>query len=72
VDGAAGAAGAVHAGVGGGEQALYLAELGVGVLQLSGAAGENVEAVVVAYCHLVGEAAEVPGEGGDALRELEA
>jgi hypothetical protein len=72
VDRTAGAAGAVDAGFAGGEQPLDLAELGVGLLQLGGAAGEDVEAVVVADGHLVGEPAEVPGEPGDALGELDA
>jgi hypothetical protein len=72
VDGAAGAAGAVNTGIGGGEQTLDLAELGVGALELGGAAGEGVEAVVIADGHLVGEAAEIPGERGDVLGELDA
>ena len=55
-----------------GEQPLDLAELSIRLLQLRRAAGEDVEAVVVADGHLVGEAAEIPGERGDALGELDA
>ena len=69
---AARAALAVDARLGGGEQPLHLAELGVGLLQFGGFAGEHVEAIVVADRHLVGEPAEVPGQRGDALGELEA
>ncbi len=72
MDGAAGTACPSDTGVGGGKQSLDLAELGVGLLQLGGATGEDVEAVVVADGHLVGKPAEVPGEGGDALGELHA
>ena len=70
MDGSARAALAVDAGLGAGEQPLDLAELGVGLLQLGGPAGEHVEAVVVADRHLVGQPAEVPGELGHALGEL--
>ena len=51
----------VDARLGGAEQPLHLAELGVGLLQFGGFAGEHVEAVVVAHGHLVGEPAEIPG-----------
>ncbi len=67
---AAGAALAVDAGLGGGQQPLHLTELGVGLLQLGGSAGEHVEAVVVTDGHLVGEPAEIPRERGDALGQL--
>src|ERR1035441_9515301 len=66
----AGATLSVDARLSGGQQSLHLAELGVGLLQLGGPAGEHVETVVVAYGHLVGEAAEIPGKCGDALGEL--
>ena len=66
----AGVALPVHPRLGGAEQPLHLAELGVGLLQLGGFAREHVEAVVVAHGHLVGEPAEIPGERGDALSQL--
>ena len=70
MDGAAGAALAVDAVLRARELALDLVELGVGLLQLGGPAGEHVEAVVVADRHFVGEPAEVPGQRGDALGQL--
>ena len=70
MDRAAGVALPVHPRLGGAQQALHLAELGVGLLQLGGFAGEHVQAVVVAHGHLVGEPAEIPGERGDALGQL--
>jgi hypothetical protein len=71
MNGPTGATRPVHPGVGAGKQPLDLAELGVGLLELGGAAGKDVEAVVVADGHLVGEPAKIPGEGGDALGELD-
>src|SRR4051812_31893378 len=50
-----------------GEQPLDLAELGVGLLQLGRLADEHLEPEVVADGHLVGQAAEVPRQPGDAL-----
>jgi hypothetical protein len=70
VNGAAGAALTVHAILRSGEQALELLELGVGLLQLGGAAGEHVEAIVVADRHFVGEPAEIQGQRGDTLGQL--
>ena len=72
MDGAAGAALAVDPGVCAREQALNLRELGVGLLQLGGATGEHVEAIVVADRHFVREPAEIPGQRGDALGQLDA
>ena len=68
--GAARATLAVHARLGRGQQALDLAELRVGELQLRRAASEHVEPVVIADRHLVRQAAEVPRQLGDALGEL--
>jgi hypothetical protein len=70
VNRAAGVALAVHTILRAGQQALDLVELGVGLLQLGGAAGEHVEAIVVTDRHFVGEPAEIPGQRGDALGQL--
>ncbi len=71
VHGTARAALPVHARLGGREQPLHLAELCVDLLQFGCFAREHVEAIVVADRHLVGEPAEIPGERGDALSELQ-
>src|SRR5664280_921024 len=72
VYGAARATLAVDPGLGARQQALNLAQLRVGGLQLGGAAREDVQAIVVADGHLIGEPAEIPGELGHAFGELRA
>jgi sec-independent protein translocase protein TatA len=72
VHGPAGATRAAHPGLSRAQQPLDLAELRVGLLQLSGPAGEHVETVVVADGHLVRQTPEVPGERGDALGQRHA
>ncbi len=66
----AGATLTVDTRLGGAQQPLHLTELGVGLLQLRGPAGEHIQAVMVADRHLVGEAAEIPGQRGYTLSEL--
>jgi hypothetical protein len=52
------------------QQSLHLAQLGVGLLQLGGAASEHLETVVVADRHFVCEPAQVPGQRGHTLGQL--
>jgi hypothetical protein len=54
----------------GAQQPVDLAELAVGLLQLGGAAQEDIEPEVVADRHLVGQPAEVELQLGHALGEL--
>ena len=61
----------MHPVLSGTEQALQLAQLSVGLLQLGRAPREHVEAVVVAHRHLVGEPAEVEGQLSHSLRQLQ-
>jgi hypothetical protein len=56
--------------LGGAQQPLYLAELGVGLLQLGGPASEHVQAIVVADSHLIGESTEIPGQRRYTLGKL--
>jgi len=69
--GPASAALPVDSGLGGCEQSLHLAKLGVDLLQLGCFAGEHVKAVVVANGHLVGQATKIPRQRGHALGQLQ-
>ena len=71
MDRTARAARAVDAGLGACQKSLNLAQLRIGLLQLGRAAGDHVQAVMVADGHLIGQPAEIPRERGDALGELE-
>jgi hypothetical protein len=61
----AGGSGLLHT-----EDALDLSELGVDLLEHPRAPHEHIDAHVIADCHLVDEAAEVPLQLGDATPEL--
>ena len=52
------------------QQTLDLGELSIAILQDGRASHEHVEPEVVAYRHLVSEAAQVPMQFGDLLGEL--
>src|ERR1700743_3741157 len=70
VGGAAGGAGAGGGGLLHAEDPFDLVQFGVGVLELGGAVDEDLDPDAVADRHLVGEAAEVPLELGDAGDQL--
>ncbi len=70
MDRATGSALTVNARLGSGELALYLVELGIGLLQLGGSPSEHIETVVVANRHFVGEPAQNPLQHRHALGQL--